>query len=449
MKGEKGLLEELSHLAMRIIDFARRQGADEVEVTIGDGREFNVDVRLGKIENLLEARTRAVSLRIIRDQRTAFSSSSDLRWLTLQHLIQQALERTRLASQDACAGLPSSFAQKIDIAALQLFDPEMRAIDADHKIQLARETERIALEDKRITNSHGASLVTNEGLVVLANSKGFLGSYEQTFCSLSVGLQAGETDDLVEDSWFSTSRFFRNLEPAEIVARKAIERTVRQLRPRKIKTQTVPVILEPPMTAALLAFLFACISGVAVYQKATFLADRLGSRIGNDKVTVIDDGLLPGRLGSRPFDTEGVACQKTTVVEKGIFRHFLLNTYAARKLKLRSTGNADGTGVSPNNFYLVPGSMSPAEIIASTKRGFLLTRTMGEGLNPVTGDISRGAFGLWVEDGEVVYPVSEVTVSGNLEEILKNIEQVGNDLDFRTAICGPTLKVGELTVAGR
>lgn len=187
---------------------------------------------------------------------------------------------------------------------------------------------------------------------------------------------------------------------------------------------------------------------MAVYQKATFLADRLGSRIGNENVTVIDDGLLPGRLGSRPFDTEGVACRRTVVVDKGILRHFLLNTYAARKLKLRSTGNADGTGVSPNNFYLLPGSASPDDIIASTKRGFLLIRTIGHGLNPVTGDISRGAFGLWVEDGHIAYPVSEVTISGNLEGILKNIEQVGNDLDFRTPVCGPTIKVAELTVAG-
>jgi PmbA protein len=202
------------------------------------------------------------------------------------------------------------------------------------------------------------------------------------------------------------------------------------------------------MTSSLLGFLFACISGMAIYQKASFLVGKLGRRIGNRKITIIDDGLMPGKLGTRPFDSEGVPCQRTCVVEKGILRRYLCNTYAARKLKLQSTGNADGNSVGPNNFYLQPGNVSPEEIIASTKKGFYLIRTMGHGLNPVTGDISRGAFGLWVEDGEIAYPVSEVTISGNLGEILNNVEMVGNDLKFLGPVCGPTIKVGELTIAG-
>jgi PmbA protein len=192
----------------------------------------------------------------------------------------------------------------------------------------------------------------------------------------------------------------------------------------------------------------ACVSGVAVYQRASFLADRLGSRIGNEKVSVIDDGLMPGRLGSRPFDGEAVACRKTVVVEGGVLRRFLCNAYAARKLKLETTGNGDGTGVSPNNFYLAPGPQTPEDIIASTDRGLILTRTIGHGLNPVTGDISRGAFGLWVEGGRVAYPVAEITIAGHLEQVLNGIEAVGNDLDFRTPVCGPTIRVAGLIVAG-
>jgi PmbA protein len=440
--------KELERLAEKLVTFGRKNGADEVEVTISDDREFSLDVRLAKIENLLEAGSRAVALKVIKDKKTAFAASSDLSEESLNHLVKNAIARAELANRDECAGLPPAFAENTNTAALELFDPEMSELDPDKKISLALETESIALEDKRITNSHGASLVTNEALTVLANSKGFLGSYAQTFCSLSLGLQAGETDNKVEDYWFSTERFFKKLEPPESVARRAVDRTVRLLNPRKIKTQAVPVIFEPQMTAWLLGFLFACVSGTAVYHKVTFLAGRLGTRVGNRDVTVIDDGLIPGRLGTRPFDTEGVACRKTTVLDKGILRHYLCNTYASRKLRLRSTGNADGAGVSPNNFYLVPGSLSPQEIIASTERGFILTRTIGHGLNPATGDISRGAFGLWVEKGEVVYPVAEVTVSGNLESILKNIEAVGNDPDFRTAVCGPTIKVAELVVAG-
>jgi len=202
------------------------------------------------------------------------------------------------------------------------------------------------------------------------------------------------------------------------------------------------------MTAWLLGFLFACASGMAIYQKVSFLADRLGERIANGKITIIDDGLMPGKLRSRPFDSEGIPGQKTIIVKNGILNSYLCNTYAARKLKLRSTGNADGTGVSPNNFFLVPGSVTPQDIISSTKKGFILIRTLGHGLNPVTGDISRGVFGLWVEDCEISYPVSEVTIAGNLEKILNQVEVVGNDLEFRTAVCGPTIKIGELTVAG-
>jgi PmbA protein len=445
---EKVQLDELSSLAENLVAFAKAAGADEVEVTIADGSEFSVDLRLGKIESLVEAGSRHLGIKVIKDMKTTYATSSDLNDGTLKRLIQNAVKRAAYGSHDEYAGLPASMPEKIDISPLKLFDPEIKELDAARKIRLAFETERIALEDKRITNSHGASFVTNGVKTILANSKGFLGSYDQTFCSLSVGLQAGGTDDKVEDYWFSTERFFKDLEPPETIAKKAVERTVRQLNPRKIQTQAVPVIFEPTMTAWLLGFLFSCISGVAIYQKVSFLTDRLGRRIGNEKITVIDDGLMPNKLGSRPFDSEGVPCQKTTVVEKGVLSSYLCNTYAARKLKLGSTGNADGTGVSPNNFYLIPGSVSPQDIISSTKKGFILIRTIGHGLNPVTGDISRGAFGLWVEDGEIAYPVSEVTIAGNLEKILNQVEMVGNDLEFRTAVCGPTIKIGELTVAG-
>jgi PmbA protein len=440
--------KELLDLAESLVAFGRKSGADEIEVAIGDGREFSVDVRRGAIENLLEAGSRVLSLKVIKDMKTAYATSSDLSKETVRRLIRNAVRRAALASRDEHAGLPPLSKVQADIEALNLYDPQVKELDPAQKINLALETERIALEDKKISNSHGASFISNEVTTILANSLGFLGGYDQTFISLSVGLQAGGTDDRVEDSWFSAERFIKNLESPETVARKAVARTVRQLNPRKIRTQTVPVIFEPEMTDWLLGFLFGCVSGVAVYQKSTFLAERLGERIGNERITVVDDGLMPGKLGSRPFDSEGIPSQRTTVVEKGILRSFLCNTYAARKLKLRSTGNADGTGVSPNNFYLAPGSVSPHDIMASTQNGFALTRTIGHGLNPVTGDISRGAFGLWVEGGEVAYPVSEVTIAGNLNSILLNIELVGNDLDFRTPVCGPTIKIAEMTLAG-
>ncbi len=438
----------LVDLVEDLVAYARSCGADEAEASVQEGYEFNVDVRMGRIEHLVEAGSRVCGIRVIKGGRTAFASSSDLARSTLRRLIRGAVKRADLAHPDDCAGLAPLSKVQIDTRALDINDPEVPSLDSKTKIELATETEKIALADSRITNSYGAGFVTHTLKTVLANSNGFSGQYDQTYCSLGLGLQAGDTDSKVEDSWFTSKRHFKHLARPEDVARKAVERTVRQLRPRKVKTQRVPVIFEPTQTSWLVAFLFSCVKGTAVFRKATFLADKLGRRIGNAHISVIDDGRMPGGIGTRPFDSDGVSTQKTAVVDKGILKHFLCNTYSGRKLNLPSTGNGDGTGISPGNFFLAPGTMSPRAVIASTKRGLLLTRTIGHGLNPVTGDISRGAFGLWVEDGEIVYPVSEITISGNLGEILHNIEAVGNDLEFIGPVAGPTVKVAEMTVAG-
>lgn len=435
-------------LAESLVTFGRSQGTDEIEVSIMDGLEFSVDVRLGKIESLVEAGSRHLGLRIIKDSKTAYATSSDLNADTLKRLVKNAIFRAELANPDEFAGLPITNSGAPDIPELNICDPEISELATEKKKALALDTERIALSDKRITNSHGASFESNEIHSVLANSHGFIHECKETFFSLSVGIQAGETDSKVEDYWSSTERHFRTLDPPEKVAKKAVARTIRQLNPKKIKTQVVPVIFEPSMTNWLLGFLFACVSGISVYQKLSFLSDKLGKKIGNEHITIYDDGRIPGKLGTRPYDSEGVPTQKNKVIEKGVLKNFLCNTYAGKKLNLRSTGNAYGASVGPNNFYLQSGDVSPDDIIQKTEKGLILIRTIGHGLNPVTGDISRGAFGLWVESGEIVYPVSEITIAGNLGTILNQVEEKGNDLEFRSAICGPTIKVQELTVAG-
>jgi PmbA protein len=448
---EKKNRVNLTALAEDLVNFGKMNGADEIEVTILDGYEFSVDVRFGKIENLVEAGSRALGMRVIRDKKTAFVSSSDLSRETLEHLVKNAIKRAALANPDEFSGLPSLSSlsiKQVDVSPLRLFDPDIQNLNSEKKIALATEAEKIALEDKRITNSHGASFETKEIKTVLANSNGFLQEYDQSVCGLSLGLQAGDTDNRVEDYWFSMKRHYKELEPPEEVARKAVKRTIRQLKPRKIKTQKVPVIFEPMMTSWLMGFFFACVSGISIYQKTSFLVDKLGEKIGNTSLNITDDGLLPGMLGSRPFDAEGVPCTKTPVIVNGVLKNYLCNTYAARKLNLKSTGNSTGVGVNPNNFYLEAGEVSPDKIISSIEKGLILIRTLGHGLNPVTGDISRGAFGLWVEKGEITYPVSEITISGNLGEILNHIEMIGNDLDFQSPISGPTIKIQELTVAG-
>jgi PmbA protein len=441
--------DDLKSLAENYVRFGLTCGADEVEIGIGDDVEFGVDVRLGEIENLVEAGTRSIGIRVMKDQKTAFAGSSDFSSDTIEHLIRNAVRRAELANRDACAGLPETFSPPVDPAGLDLYDPEISSLDPQTKITRAKETERIALSDPRIVNSHGASCNTHEGHAVLANSKGFLGEYRKTYAGLNVGLQAGETDDSVEDFWFSSKTHLAELSSPEEIARTAVARTVRQLNPRKIKTQRVPVIFEPLMTGNLLGFLFGCLTGPAVYQKSTFLAERLGERIGRETITIIDDGRLPHRLGSSPFDSEGVPSRRTPVIENGVLKTFLCNTYAARKIGLASTGNADGAGVGPSNFYLQPGKFTPEEIIRSMRKGLYLIRTMGHGLNPVSGDISQGAFGLWIENGEFVHPVTEITISGNLGDLLENVEMIGNDLSFDGSVCGPTIQVAEMQIAGR
>jgi len=438
----------LRDLGESLVAYARKCGADEAEVSVVDGYEFNVDVRKGRIETLIEAGSRSAGLRVIKDKRTAYASSSDLDGGTLRRLVRNAVKRAELGNPDEFAELAPLAAERVDAAALSLHDPEIARLDSKTKIRLAVETEKAALRDKRITNSYGATFASNEIRSVLVLSNGFIGEYEQTYCGLGVGLQAGDTDHRVEDSWSSSKRHFKDLERPEEIAKKAVERTVRQIGPRKVRTQNVPVIFEPTQTAWLMGFLFGCVTGTAVYQKATFLEGKLGQRIGNDRITVVDDALLPGELGSHPFDSDGLPCRRTMVVEKGVLKNYLCNHYAARKLGLKSTGSADGGGVGPANFFLEKGAATPEAIIAGTKKGLLLIRTLGHGLNSVTGDISRGAFGLWIEDGAVAYPVSEVTISGNLGRVLESVEAVGSDLEFHSPVTGPTVKVAEMTVAG-
>lgn len=439
---------DLRLLADELVETGLKKGADEIEVTIYDGRQFEVGVRLGQIETLVEADSKYCSIRVFKEKRKASFSTSDLSRPALYSLVEKAIKRAGLTQPDQLAGLPERPRYKVDELSLKLSDPALAELKPEQKINLALETEKIGLADRRITNSFGASFLTNELKTILVSSNGFNGEYGETDASLSLGLQAGQGDQLVEDYWFSSARHLKDLASPREVAKKAVSRTVRQLNSRKVKTQTVPVIFEPLMTSWLLAFLFQCVSGQAVYQKASFLADRLGDRVGDKALRVIDDGLLPGKLGSKPFDAEGVPAQTTPVIDSGSLRNFLCDTYAGRKLGLASTGNADENGIGPNNFYLQPGSVSPEQIISSTRKGLLLTRTIGHGLNPVTGDISRGAFGLWIEDGQIAFPVSGITVSGNLGEILNSIEMTGSDLNFYSQFSGPTIKVAEMTVAG-
>jgi PmbA protein len=280
-----------------------------------------------------------------------------------------------------------------------------------------------------------------------------VGSYETTACSLSIVPIASENGKMQQDYWYDNKRKFSELESADSIGKKAAERALRKLGGRKVKTQRVPVIFDQRVASSLLGDLFQAVSGDAIIKKSSFLVGKLEEKIASDLLTIIDDGQMVGRLGSRPFDSDGLPTQKTIVIEKGRLNSYLLNTYTARKLGMKSTANATRglsgpPSVTCNNFFIAAGKNSPKEIISSVKNGFFVTDLLGFGVNIVTGDYSRGASGIWIENGELTYPVEEVTIAGNLKEMLKQIEMVGNDLDFRDRISAPTLKIEQMTVSG-
>jgi len=437
--------EDLKTLAEDLVSFGRKNGATQVEVTVRQGSEFSVDVREGEIERLTEAVSRGLSLRVFVDGRVARASSSDLSRETLTKLITNAILRAKLSSADPLAGLPENELLAVDITALKIYDPAIVELAPERKIAAAKQTEAMCLGDKRIKKSFGSSFGTYVGELQITNSNGFSGSYKRTSCSCGVYLQAGEEANLFDEGWDERSVTLADLASPEAIAKKAILRVTRLIGGRKVDTQNVPVVMEPEMTASMLSFFYDCVNGNGVYLKQSFLAGRVGEKVGSDQVTIIDDGLRPGGVGTKPFDGEGVPARKTLVMERGVLKTYLMDTYASRKLGMKSTGNSQG----PNNLYLSAGSFTPEQIIKSVEKGLLLTGTIGQGLVPTTGDISRGAFGLWIEKGEIAYPVAEITISGNLGQLLKGIEMVGNDLEFKDSTVAPTVKIAEMTIGGK
>jgi len=291
---------------------------------------------------------------------------------------------------------------------------------------------------------------------VFANSLGFSGDYRNSYCSISVMPVAGQADgDKMErDYWYSTSRRFAGLDEPEEVGRIAAERVIRRLGARKVETQKVPVIFEPRTARSLFNHVFDAVDGRAIYRSASFLAGKLGLPVAAENVNLIDDGTIPGLIGTSPFDDEGVTSRRTVVIENGVLRNYLLNSYAARKLKMRTTGNASrgvtgNAGISHGNLYLEKGQVSPEELIRGVKNGLYVTELIGQGVNIVTGDYSRGAAGIWIKDGELAFPVSEVTIASTLQEMLQGISGIANDLVFRGSLESPTLMIGEMTVGGR
>jgi PmbA protein len=447
---EMGIEREL---ARDLLAKVRSRGATEADLLIVQTDSSTTQVRLQEIESLKSAQERRLHLRVLFGKRSAATSTSDFSMRALDRLADETCALARTTAADEYAGLPDVDALAGAMPDLGLFDDEVQEIAVEEKIALVKRAEAAALAyDPRVTNSEGAGFDTQFSQVVYANTHGFVGEYRASAFSLAVSPIASEGDAMQRDSWYAVSRRLRQLEPPEVIGETAAKRALRRLGARKVPTQQAPVVFDPDVAASLIRTLAGAASGTAIYRGASFLLDRLGQQVAADTVTVIDDGTIPGGLGSRPFDGEGVATRRTVMLEHGVLRNYLLDTYSARRLGMASTGNAArdaaGMSVASTNLYLVPGTYSPEEIIASVKSGLYLTELIGFGVNVVTGDYSRGAVGIWIDNGKLAYPVEEITIAGNLHDMLHQIDMVGNDLVFRGRTAAPTLKIARMTIAG-
>jgi PmbA protein len=442
-------------LAAEIVQLALAAGATDAECTISEGEEFSAGVRMREVETLKEAGSRAAGLRILKGLHTGSAYTSDLSPDGIRHMVRSAVELVEITTADPHAGLPDASEMGSIPGDLGMYCSDVESLPTDLKIDMARRAEDAALSaDPRITNSEGASFDTHLGQHAFANSRGFSGDYRASYCSLSTVPVARQGDSMERDYWYTTARSFAGLDKPEDVGRIAAARTVRRLGAVKVETKRVPVIFEPRTARSLLDNIFDAVHGGAIYRNESFLAGKLGERVASEKLTVVDDGTIPGLFGTSPFDDEGVPTRRTMVIENGVLKSYLLNTYTARKLGLRTTGNASrglagNAGVGNGNLYIEKGAAPPEQLIAGIRDGFYVTELIGFGVNIVTGDYSRGAAGLWIRNGELAFPVSEVTIAGKLQDMLLNLEAVGADLEFRGSMAAPTLVLAEMTVGGR
>ena len=452
-------MSDLEQLAADAVKRALAGGATDAECTISEGEEFEASIRMREVENLKEAGSRGAGIRVLvaqgDGQRTGSSYTSDLSREGMETMVSKALELAAITTGDPHAGLPEGGELGTLNCDLELYDEAIAGMATEWKIDQARAAEAAALAfDPRIDNSKGAAYESYLGMRVFANSRGFLGSYRTSSCGLAVQPVAKQNGSTERDYWYTSSRSASRLEGAEDVGRRAAERALRRLNPRKAATQKAAIVFEPRTAKSVLGDLFDAVSGSAIYRQASFLAGKLGEKIASENLTVIDDATMAGLFGSSPFDDEGVRTRRTVVVERGVLRSYLLNTYTARKLGLKTTGNASrgltgNAGVGPGNFFVEAGKKTPEEIIASVRSGLYVTELIGANTNPVTGDYSAGAAGMWIENGELAYPVSEITIAGNMKQMLMELAEIGSDLEFRGSVAAPTLLVTEMTISGK
>ena len=450
MKPSAGM--KLAPVCEQLVELAKKAGATEAEAYAERTRDSSVRVRDGEVEELQQASSKGVGLRVISGGRLGFAYGTDFSKAGLQSLAELATALAKGAAKDPANGLPRG--AQLGAAAEGEYDPAIAAISPEWKLQAARAAEQGArAEDARVRkfDSTGAGDFLSESAI--ASSRGASGASRASYAYVYCSPVAEEGGQLQTASWSDTRRVLSRLQDPEEVGRIAARRATRMLGARKPKSQKVPVIFDPQMAAGFIAGLSGAVNGLLVHKKSSFLGGLLGKKIAPGSFTLVDDATRPDGIATRPFDGEGVVSQKTAIIEKGVLRNFLYDATTARKAGARSTGSASRgwsslPGIGTSNFYLENGTGKSDDIVKAVRNGLYVTAMLGRGADVVTGDYSRGANGVWIENGELAYPVQEVTVSGNLLEMLKGIDAVGDDLDFRSSTAAPTLRFAELVVSG-
>jgi PmbA protein len=440
----------LTDLAERLVAAARRAGADAADAVAVRSMSLSVEVRHGEVESSERAEGDDVGLRVLVGKRQAVVSTNDVKD-DVDQLAQRAVAMARVAPEDSFTGLADPALLARDFPDLDLLDPDLPAVAALE--ERAQRAEAAGLAVNGVTKSEGASASAGIGGMVLATSHGFRGSYLSSRQGISMAAIAGEGTAMERDYDFSSALHGSDLDPAEAIGRNAGERAVARINPRKVPTKRVPVVFDRRVAGGLVGHLASAVNGSAVARKTSFLRDKLGEKLFQDGIRIVDDPLRRRGLRSRPFDGEGVAGRRLAIVEDGVLKTWLLDCTTARELHLTTTGHA-GRGVSsspspgPSNLHLEAGPLAPDALIADIAEGFYVTELIGMGVNQVTGDYSRGATGFWIENGRRTYPVSEVTIAGNLIDIFRALTPA-NDLEFRFGTNAPTVRVEGLTVAGQ
>ncbi|MES2039966.1 MAG: metalloprotease PmbA [Pseudomonadota bacterium] len=439
--------DQLKQIAQDMLRFAREKGASDAAVEISEGGGLSISVRKGKIETIEQNRDKGIGITVYIGQRRGNASTSDFSEQALRDSVDAAYNIARFTAEDDCAGLPEADLLEMAPRDLKLCYPWL--VTAEEAIELAKRTEAAAFAvDKRITNSEGASVHAQQSHFVAANSRGFMGGYPISRHTISVAPIAGKGAKMQRDDWYSSQRNAKKLADPEAIGRYAAERALARLNARKLDTRKCPVLFEAPLAAGLLGALVQATSGGALYRKSTFLLDSLGTQIFPSHIQVVEDPHVIGAVGSSPFDDEGVKTQKRNIVTNGVLQGYFLSTYSARKLGMQTTGNAGGS----HNLSLTSSLTKRADnfvgMLKKMGTGLLVTELMGQGVNYVTGDYSRGASGYWVENGVIQYAVEEITIAGNMRDMFQQIVAVGNDALIRGTKQTGSILIENMIVAG-